>query len=290
MSKNEYFPSLEGWEATRDTLHWYAQGVGVAPRAHAISKPHWWHISLKVQPDGLFTDNMALPDGGAFYLKLDLHDHVVRLVTNRDARKEFDMRAGMTATEFGESILEAVAGLGLEAEYARGKFENDDPREYDPDFVKKYLTALVNADILFKRHRAGLEGDVGPVQLWPHGFDLAFEWFGDRQVSYEEDGEMKSSPSQLNLGFSPGEPSHPEPYFYSNPWPFEKDELLDVELPGDARWFTESWEGSILPYKSLVENPQPDGTLLSYARAVYEAAYPTLREQNGQDEDLPVRP
>lgn len=287
MPENNFFPSLEGWEATRDTLHWYAKGVGVVPRAHAITRPHWWHISLKVQPDGMVTDNMPLPQGGIFYLKMDLHDHVVRLVTNQGARGEFDMGAGLTSTEFGERILEAVSDLGLEANYARGKFENDEPRQYEPAFVEKYLTALVNAEIFFERHRAGLEGDRGPVQLWPHGFDLSFEWFGDRQISYEEGGEMVTAPSQLNLGFSPGESSHPEPYFYSNPWPFDKEALLDVALPSGARWFTGSWQGSLLPYQNLVDSPHPEGAFLSYARAVYEAAEPTLREQMDEGADLP---
>ncbi|MGD2158916.1 MAG: DUF5996 family protein [Anaerolineales bacterium] len=276
MTSHELFPSLEGWEPTRDTLHWYTQAVGVVPRAHALAHPKWWHISLKVQPDGLVTDNMALPGGGSFFLKMDLRQHRVSLVTSRGEVRQFSMLVGLSATEFGDQILEAVADLGLEGEYARQKFENEDPRQYDQIYAERYFTALVNADLVFKKHRAGLDGEVGPVQLWPHGFDLAFELYGTRQVEYQEEGEVSVYPSQLNLGFSPGESSHPQPYFYSNPFPFEKEELLEHTLPNGARWFTESWQGSILPYQELSGYDRAEARLLAYARRVHEICAPLL--------------
>jgi hypothetical protein len=277
MTSHDLFPSLEGWEPTRDTLHWYAQAVGVVPRAHALAHPKWWHISLKVQPDGLVTDNMALPGGGSFFLKMDLHQHRVSLVTSRGEVRLFSMQAGLSAKEFGDQILEAVTDLGLEGEYARQKFENDEPRQYDQTHAQRYFCALVSADLIFKRHRASLDGEVGPVQLWPHGFDLAFELYGTRQVEYQEEGEVTVYPSQLNLGFSPGESSHPQPYFYSNPFPFEDDKLLEQTLPEGARWFTESWQGSILPYDELAGDDRAKARLLAYARRVHEICAPLLK-------------
>jgi hypothetical protein len=166
--------------------------------------------------------------------------------------------------------------LGLKGDYARQKFENDDPRQYDPDHAKAYFSALVNVEQVFRRHRANLSGDVGPIQLWPHGFDLSFEWFGTRMIESEEHGQKSSFPSQINLGFSPGEPSHPKPYFYSNPFPFEEEKLLDKPLPHGARWFTESWKGSLLEYASLVGHPNSDQKLIDYAKAVYDIASPGL--------------
>jgi hypothetical protein len=276
MSSETDFPPLTGWEPTCKTMHLYSQVVGVVPRAHAEFNPKWWHISLKVQPDGLTTDSMRLPEGGTFWLKMDLRQHKVALATSRGDIWEFSMRQGLSASAFGDQVLGAVAKLGLAAEYARQKFENDEPRQYDSAMAERFLTVVVNVDRIFKKHRASLSGEVGPVQLWPHGFDLAFEWFGTRMVEYEENGKVEKYPAQLNLGFSPGGPDHPEPYFYSNPWPFETDLLVDKRLPSGARWFTESWQGSILPYDALVGDSQAEAKLLAYARAVYEIAAPTL--------------
>jgi hypothetical protein len=270
------FPSLAGWEHTRDALHLYCQVMGVIPRAHAEFHPRWWHISLKVEPDGLTTDRIPLPDGGFLRLKMNLHQHQVSLVTSHAERRAFDMTRGLSATAFGDQVLEAVAGFGLTADYARHKFENDQTLQYDPAMAERFLTAIVNADRIFKRHRASLSGEVGPVQLWPHGFDLAFEWFGTRVVEHEENGKIEKYPSQLSLGFSPGEPNQPEPYFYSNPWPFETEILANKPLPSGARWFMGNWQGSLLPYATLAGDPQAEEKLLAYARAVYELAAPTL--------------
>ena len=272
MSTSATFPPLAGWEPTRKTLHLYSNVVGVIPRAHAEFHPKWWHISLKVQPDGLVTDHMALPQGGTFRLKLDLRQHRIILSTSIGPEVQFDMTAGLTATAMGDQVLTALADLGLSGDYARQKFKNDEPRTYDPAAVENFLTALVKADAILKRHRETLVGEVGPVQLWPHGFDLAFEWFGTRVETYEEHGEVQEPPSQINFGFYPGEPI----YFYANPWPFEANKLVDLPLPGGARWHNQGWQGSMLPYADIVGDPQAEERLLAYFGDVYRVAAPTL--------------
>lgn len=273
------FPPLNNWEPTKKTLHLYSQAVGVIPRTHAEFHPKWWHVSLKVQGDGLITDEMPLPNGDSFRLFVDLREHLLRLTTSKGEGTTVSMTEGLSGTQFGERLIAAVADMGLRGEYARERFESDERREYDPEVAESYLRALVSADVVFKRHIATLqdaEGEVGQVQLWPHGFDLAVEWFGTRQVKYEEDGKVNSYPAQLNLGFSPGESSHPAPYFYSNPWPFEADELLDKPLPEGVRWFTESWQGTILPYAELAGDADAGERLFTYAQTVFKIASPTL--------------
>ncbi|UCG24695.1 MAG: hypothetical protein JSW55_01470 [Chloroflexota bacterium] len=274
MTSEPQFPALTDWEATRQTLHLYSRAVGVVPRTHAEFHPMWWHISLKVQPDGLITDKIDRPGGGILWLNMDLKQHKTILFTDEGPHAEFDMTAGLSATEFGDNLLAAVAELGLSGDYARDKFENDDAREYSPQAAETFLTALVNADRIFKEHRASLSGDVGPVQLWPHGFDLAFEWFGTRVERYEEHGEVHEYPSQINLGFYPGDPAN-EPYFYSNPWPFEADLQLAHPLPEGANWHTEGWQGTILPYAELAGDERAEERLQAYAQAVYDVASPT---------------
>ncbi len=44
-------------------------------------------------------------------------------------------------------------------------------------------------------------GSTGPVQLWPHGFDVAVEWFGTRTEKLEEHGEIVE---QQSPGTRPG--------------------------------------------------------------------------------------
>jgi hypothetical protein len=219
---------------------------------------------------------MPLPDGGSFSLKMDLRRHEILLLANDREVGQFRMTEGLSATTLAAQVLAAVAGLGLTADYAREKFENDEPREYDPAAAEKYLGVIVNVDRIFKKHRATLSGASAPVQVWPHGFDLSFEWFGTRTVQYEEHGQAQQAQAQLSLGFSPREPNHPEPYFYSNPWPFAEGLLIHKSLPPGARWFTNGWHGTILPYAELVGDPKAEERLLNYARTVYEICAPTL--------------
>ena len=85
MTKNTLFPPLTNFEPTRETLHWYAKAVGVLPRVHAEAHPKWWHVSLKVRSDGLYTEPMGLPDGGTLRVKMDLDQHKVVFLVDDDA-------------------------------------------------------------------------------------------------------------------------------------------------------------------------------------------------------------
>ena len=275
-TKTALFKSLKGWEATKASLHAYSKVVGAIPRAHAEPHPKWWHISLHVFPDGIRTGAIPLSDGGSLQLVMDLRRHVLAIETGGRQAATINLEAGFTANELAERLFSLLIPYGLKGPYAQEKYEDDQPRTYNPIHADTFLTTLVEIDRIFKAHRLQIGGETGPVQFWPHGFDLAFEWFGTRQVVYEEDGDVTRYPSQLNLGWSPGEPNHPEPYFYSNPWPFEREKLLGNRLPSGAEWFTGGWEGSLLEYSALVGEPEAEQKLLAYARTVYELAAPTL--------------
>ena len=267
------FPALpEGRGDTLDSLHAYAHAVAALPRVHAVPHPQWWHISLEVRPDGLATAAMALPAGGSAYVRMDPRLHEVVFETSGGERRVFPMNAGLTAAEMGDALIAAGAEFGLEGDYDRSKFENDGDRPYDGSDAGAIFDAFVAAAGAMSIHRNRIEGTVGPIQLWPHGFDLAFEWYGTRMVEHEENDVTAIAPAQINLGFYPAG----DAYFYSNPWPFDGADLLPVELPEGARWNTDGWEGSILPYEAVAGDPDGVDRFLAYARTVFNAAAPLL--------------
>ncbi len=273
MPAPAFLPELPaGWEETRATLHAYALAVGAIPRANAEVHPKWWHASLKVAEDGLVTDPVPLSDGQWLRLRMDFASHDVVMTTPAGDTHRVSMRSGSTGTELADRVIEIAALYGLAGEYQREKFENNDERAYNTDVAETFFTILSDVASAFEEHRSGLSGEVSPVQVWPHGFDLSFEWFGTRVETFEEDGKTTEYPSQLNLGFYPAD----RPYFYSNPWPFEADELLNTPLPHGAEWHTEGWEGSILYYDQLQGDTDAETKLLEYAAAVLEAVEPTL--------------
>jgi hypothetical protein len=265
-------PLPDNLEPTRATLHAYAHAVAAIPRAHAIEHPRWWHISLDVTPAGLVTDTMSLPAGGVFSIRMDLRDHDVVVDTSRGEVARLDMQAGTTAKQMGADIIEAVATLGLSGDYDTSRFDDDGPRIYEPATAEAFFAVLADVHQALQTHRATLDGEVGPIQVWPHGFDIAFEWFGTRTVESEEGDETGAHSSQLNLGFYPAG----EAYFYSNAWPFDSETLLGVDLPYGAEWHTEGWEGSKLTYDAVAGRPDATDRVTAYAAAVYAAAAPTL--------------
>ena len=82
MTSKAIFPTLEGFEPTRQTLQLYSRVIAAVPRAHGQFHPKWWHVSLKVQPDGLMTDEVSLPDGRALRFKMDLVRHQILLTVD----------------------------------------------------------------------------------------------------------------------------------------------------------------------------------------------------------------
>jgi hypothetical protein len=279
MNENDMagFPDLSGTEATRETLKAYSRVLSAVRRAHAPAHPRWWHLSLRVEPDGLRALPMAWPGRSdtTFDIVLDLRDHRVVVTAGSDVLPGPELEQGLSATALGDRLLHMLRGVGIAAIADREKYADEDARIYDPAAATAWLRAFQQAQGALHEVREYVEGERGPVQLWPHHFDLAFEWFGARAVEYVEDGEQREAKSQIGFGFS-GVPSADDgewPYCYATPWPFQ-EEFAANELPKPAVWITEGWEGAMLPYAAV--RARGGGLLTEFCRVVYEACAPRL--------------
>jgi hypothetical protein len=277
MDSEQNWPSLSGWESTRDSLHAYAKVAGAPARVLAEPHPKWWHVSLKVEEEGLYSNPMGLDalSGRDLQTSLNLHAHTLNVLLDREIERSFDLTSGDTATDLGRKLDAVLKDLGISVDLPEDKYADNSPRSYDPVTAQRYLSAVRAVNRAMETLRAELDGERSPVQLWPHHFDLAFEWFGTKRVTYEQGGEQVEAPAQINFGFAPGDSSYPDPYFYSNPWPFDQG-LTSEPLPGGARWFTDGFEGTLLPYEQLAGAEHADERLRSYYRGVFELARPTL--------------
>ena len=52
--------------------------------------------------------------------------------------------------------------------------------------------------------------------------------------------------------------------------------MVDHPLPDGAKWHTDGWQGTILPYAELVDDLEAESRLRVFAKAVYDLASPTL--------------
>lgn len=276
---SDLFPALPaGWQATRDTLHAYAKFAGAVRRALAEPHPRWWHISLAVEATGLTTGEIASPEGepGPLELTLDLGQHVLAMAVGSEGH-ELDLGRGLPAEELGDQVLAFLAERGVVVPVDRSQYAGDDDaghhRVYEADHAAAWFQVLRSAGAVFRDAAGEMPPEAGPVQLWPHHFDLSFEWFGSRRVEHQEDGETESSQAQIGFGLSPGDESIADPYFYATPWPFD-EALRAVELPPGAEWHGESFQGALLPYAAVRQGRED--LLLGFIRRVWKAAAPGL--------------
>ena len=92
---------------------------------------------------------------------------------------------------------------------------------------------------------------LSPARVWPHHFDAARLW---------QLGGKQSGPA-LGFGFSPGDDSYDEPYFYVNLWPYPDADQMLPALDGDARWHREGWTGAVLLGSDVVAGASVDAFL-----------------------------
>ena len=101
------------------------------------------------------------------------------------------------------------------------------------------------------------------VPCWPDHFDLA--------VAVMIDGAPAAG-AQVTLGFSPGDGSIDEPYFYITPWPVPVDGVAGVPAPAGGRWHVEGWTGLALPASAILVAPDADSATAAFLGRGFEIA------------------
>jgi hypothetical protein len=101
------------------------------------------------------------------------------------------------------------------------------------------------------------------VQVWPHHFDVAV-------LAALDPGLGEDEARTVGTGFSPGDDSFAEPYWYVTPWPYPDARAELAALPSGGEWQREGWTGAVLRASVLLEGGAHDVELRS--RSFLEAA------------------
>ncbi|MDX1415743.1 MAG: DUF5996 family protein [Candidatus Promineifilaceae bacterium] len=265
---NSLFPPLplDEWQQTRDTIRGYAVFAGKIRRALIPSRKHWWHASLLVAAPGLTTTPIRVEDK-TFELLLDFTHHRLLVTTSHGQRREFPL-TGQSLLKFKEQALSILSDLGIKPEIDHGLFASDDTGVYDKTAVSRYWQALSQIDAVLKEFSSGFRAEASPVQFWPHHFDLAVNWFSGRLVPGEDVDDPEMSDEQMNFGFSTGDGSTPNPYFYITAYPRPEGWLnFPIEVKG-AYWQTEGWNGAVLPYDIVSKSADGRALLFSFLNSL----------------------
>jgi Family of unknown function (DUF5996) len=285
--------ALQDWEATKVTLHLWAQIVGKVRMACAAPRNHWWHVTLYVDVRGLTTRRLHAADGVTFEIRLDFIDHRLVVETSRGTAESFPLVDGLSVSEFDESLHRLLARLGVDVAIRESPFgvptttpftQDTEHASYDPNAVERFWRILDWTDGVFEEFAGWYCGKTSPVHLFWHSFDLAVARFGGRRApalpAADAVNREAYSHEVIAFGFWAGDQKVREPAYYSYTAPEPPDLRGRPLQPAEARW-TEQGEGSLalLPYEAVRTADRPRQVLLAFLESAYEAG----AEQAGWD-------
>ena len=147
---------------------------------------------------------------------------------------------------------------------------------YDADAMTRFWLALVQADRLLRRFRAGFLGKASPVHFFWGGFDLATTRFSGRPAPPHPGGVPNCADWVMHEAYSHELsscgfwPTGSGAAFYAYAYP-EPDGFRDWAVPAGS-FYDASLGEFLLPYEAVRSAGDPDTLVLSFLQATYEAA------------------
>ena len=275
---------LDEWEATKETLHRYAQVVGKIRMELSFPKNHWWHVTLYVTPGGLTTGPIPHP-AGIFDISFNFLNN--RLIVTTSGEGEFSFALDdLPVADFYGSLVGGLRSLGIEVSINTKPFDLDDAHTLeentyhcvcDRSHVRRYHQILLWVDGVFKEYAGRFNGKQSPVHLFWHSFDLAVARFSGARASLPEDTDRVTreaySHEVISCGFWVGDENVREPAFYSYTAP-EPEGLTDQPLNVEGASWQEGGT-ALLTYEAVRNSDSPKDTLLEFIQSAYEAGAKT---------------
>lgn len=269
---------LASWQSTRDAVHAYARILGKVRQSLTPPQAHSWHTNLSIAPEGLTTGEMIVDEETEETLEVKLDLIAQQLVAITDQGKRWATPLfGQPARLLADSLVTALMEWDIYPEVDRDALSDESTGRYDGAVAQRYAQALSAVYAVWQQWKRDLPGRTGPVRLWPNRFDLSLLWFSGNLVPGVDPDNEDQAEEQMAFGFSTGDETIPEPYFYvtAHPWP---EDLAHGSLPGPARWYTESWKGALLMYADVAAAANPGDLLLAYLRAAHSAGEALMLE------------
>ncbi len=272
------------WEATKKTLHLWAQIVGKVRMASSPPRNHWWHVPLYLGVRGLTTRLLHAPAGTRFEIRFDFVDHRL-VVETSDAAEWFELGDGLSVAGFDAQLHETLGRLGLDVTILETPFgvptttpfpDDAEHATYDRDAVERFWRVLDWTAGVFEEFSGWYCGKTSPVHLFWHSFDLAVTRFGGRRAPPLPGADPVTreaySHEVVSFGFWAGDDTVREPSYYSYTAP-EPLGLRERPLAPAGAFWTEQGAGSlaILRYDDLRAAADPRSALLAFLESAYRA-------------------
>ena len=185
--------------------------------------------------------------------------------------------------------MEAMDSVGMPVEIHRVPSEIADAIPFDEDtqhsaFDSEHIGALwgalLQANRMMTRFRAGFLGNASPVHFFWGSFDLAVTRFSGRTAPLHAGGipnfpldvaREAYSHEVTSVGFWPGNRKAPTPIFYAYAYP-SPDGFADAAVaPPEAFWLAELGEFAVA-YDAIAGADNPDDALMAFFESTHAAA------------------
>ena len=231
-------------------LHWAAQLVSAAGTSLLPAEEDFSHTNLGWDP---MLGVLAGRNVGAKPARAALVFDGLELVVIEGERERASLRLpGRTLSQalawLGAEIAGDDAALGLPVHdmpaypVGEGAVFSDDGAAARTELAGWFAEAFASIGELAAR-----EDTAAPVRCWPHHFDVASLITLDAKAGAEES-------RSIGVGFSPGDGSYDQPYFYVTPWPYPEAKALPPLVAG-AHWHTDGWTGAVLTAERVISVP-----------------------------------
>ena len=277
----------DDWLDTLETLHLWTQVVGKVRMAHAPWLNHSWSVPLYVSPRGLRTS--LVPYGGeGFELAFDVVGHDLELTTTTGEVRRIPLE-NRTVADFHAAVLDAMASVGMPTEISSMPCEipgaiafADDTvhATYVPEHAHAMWRALLDAERVMSRFRAGYRGKASPVHFFWGSFDLATTRFSGRTAP-PHPGGLPHFPDEVareayshevtSCGLWFGNREAPTPVFYAYAYPTPEGFPAAPVEPVGASWL-EAMGEFVLPYELVAAQADPDRFLEQFFASTHAAA------------------
>ena len=263
------FPDLTKFKDNEafEIWHKYLLLIGKVRAQFSIPQKHWWHVALIPSLHGL-TTGLLEHNGVIFEIEINFYMATLSINYPESVTTNITLK-GQSSKKLHSQLSQEFQKKKIVLDIDQAVLSDLNTDQFSISHAKTMADTLHFINHAFTHVRNPQREETGPVLLWPHHFDIAFLWFSGRLIPDSDPADAEHSDEQMNIGFSFGDDSVPEAYFYISAYPWQQ-EFIQGPLPEGAYWHTDGFNAAVLPAKILHANNNPQKYLQDFTLQVIE--------------------
>jgi len=252
------------WKLSRSAIHEYIKILGYIRKTLSPKQKCFWHVSLTPSVNGLTTGSLFY-NNKQFSINYNFF-HSTFEINYSNMQYEINIY-GQSAESLYVELEHLLNENQINLNIDQSEFTCHPHPHYDEKTVIFFSEIISEVYNVIYKLKCNQSNETSPIQLWPHNFVLSMHWFSARGVCGHDTFNEKFSDEQINFGFSFGDITYPDPYFYITTSP-SSEIFKSITLPSFAMWKNKSWQGIYIPYPSLSKLQNSKDSLLKFLNDV----------------------